>query len=411
MPSRRAVGHSARVAGSRTRTAVLVAAALVVVLGLVGVWAGLRVPVRPVAHTTWAVPQAPPAAAAPTGPRTLTVLGAGDVLLHPPLWEQAAADARAQGRSGYDFGPVFAAVKPDVSAADLAICHLETPLGEAGGPFSGYPSFSVPPQVTLAIKDTGFDTCSTASNHTLDAGEKGVYRTLDALDAAGLHHAGSYRDATSQQNPNIVDVNGVKVAQLSYTFGFNGLQRPAGKGWIANLIDPAAIIAEAKRARVAGAQIVVVSTHWGTEYDFGANADQQRWALQLLAAPEIDLILGCHAHVVQPFEKINGKWVVYGMGNEVARHSDPVDASREGVMPRFTFTETAPGQWRVTKAEALPTWVDLSPQIRVVELPRALADPATPAPQRAVYQAAYDRINKYLRSRGAGLAGLAVAGS
>jgi poly-gamma-glutamate synthesis protein (capsule biosynthesis protein) len=395
----------------RTRTAVLVAAALVVVLALVGVCAGLRPPVHTVPHAAPAAAQVSPPSATPTGPRTLTVLGAGDVLLHPPLWEQAATDAQAQGRSGYDFGPVFAAIKPDVSAADLAICHLETPLGEASGPFSGYPSFNVPPQVTAAIKDTGFDTCSTASNHTFDAGEEGVYRTLDTLDAAGLHHAGSYRDAGAQQTPNIMDVRGVKVAQLSYTFGLNGMQRPAGKAWIANLIDPEAIIAEAKRARAAGAQIVVVSMHWGTEYDFGADADQQRWAMQLLAAPEIDLILGCHAHVVQPFEKINGKWVAYGMGNEVARHEDPVDASREGVMPRFTFTETAPGHWEITKAEALPTWVDLTPKIRIVELPRVLADPATPAPQRAVYQAAYDRISKYLRSRAAGLGGLVVAES
>ncbi len=390
----------------------LAAAAVAVVVTLVAAWVSLGLPVRGVVDAAWVTPPSSASrSSAPAGPRTLTMLGAGDVLLHPPLWEQATADARAVGRSGYDFGPIFAGVKPDVSAADLAICHLETPLGEPGGPFSGYPSFNVPPQVATAIKDTGFDTCSTASNHTLDVGEKGVYRTLDTLDAAGVHHAGSYRNAGEQQTPNIVDVRGVKVAQLSYTFGFNGLQRPTGKAWIANLIDPAAIIAEARRARSAGAQIVVVSVHWGTEYDFGANADQQRWAAQLLAAPEIDLILGCHAHVVQPFEKINGKWVVYGMGNEVARHSDPVDASREGVMPRFTFTETRPGHWEITKAEALPTWVDLTPSIRIVELPKALADPATPAAQRTVYQAALERINRYLRARGAGPAGLVVVGS
>jgi poly-gamma-glutamate synthesis protein (capsule biosynthesis protein) len=194
-------------------------------------------------------------------------------------------------------------------------------------------------------------------------------------------------------------LHGVKVAQLSYTFGFNGLQRPAGRNWIANLIDPAAIIAEARRARAAGAQIVVVSLHWGTEYDHGANADQQRLARQLLAAPEIDLILGCHAHVVQPFEKIGDKWVAYGMGNEIARHSDPVDATREGVMPRFTFTEVAPGRWRVTRAEAIPTWVDLTPDIHMVDLPAALADPATPPAQREIYRAARTRIAGYVRAR------------
>nr|WP_240943211.1 CapA family protein [Planosporangium thailandense] len=379
---------------------------------MVAAWVVLRPAGRPgAAQAVWSTPRKPQAGASPSGPRTLTVIGAGDVLLHPPLWEQAAADAKAQGRSGYDFGPVFAGVKPEVSAADLAICHLETPLGPPGGPFSGYPSFSVPPQVTAALSETGFDDCSTASNHTLDVGEQGVDRTLDALDTAGLHHAGSYRDATAQQTPDIIDVHGVKVADLSYTFGFNGLRRPAGKEWIANLIDPAAIIAEAKRARAAGAQIVIASMHWGTEYDVNADADQVRWAQQLTAAPEIDLILGCHAHVVQPFEKVNGKWVVYGMGNEVARHEDPIDASREGVMPRFTFTESAPGHWEVTKAEAVPTWVDLTPTIHIVELPKVLADPAVPAAQRAVYQAAYNRISTQLRSRGADRTGLTVLGN
>ena len=358
-------------------------------------------------------PASPPAgtasaAATSAGPHTLTVLGAGDVLLHPPLWTQARAD----GGTTYDFNKIFAGVRARVSAADLAVCHLETPLAPPDGPFTGFPQFSVPPQVAPAIRQTGFDTCSTASNHTLDDAEPGVYRTLDALDAAGLHHAGSYRDAVAAATPNIVVVKGVKVAQLSYTFGFNGLSRPAGKDWIANLIDPTAIIAAARRARQAGAEIVVLSLHWGTEYDHGANDDQLRWARELLAAPEIDLILGCHAHVVQPFEKIGDKWVAYGMGNEVARHDDPIDASREGVMPRFTFTKVGPGQWRVTAAEAIPTWVELTPAIRIVDLSAALgsnaAAPGVDAGRQAAYRAAYDRISGYLRARGADAAGLRV---
>lgn len=335
------------------------------------------------------------------GPRTITILGAGDVLLHPPLWAQAAADARAAGTSGYDFDRIFDAVRPDVSGADLAICHLETPLGPPSGPFSGYPTFAVPPQVAAAIAYTGFDSCSTASNHSLDAGPAGIARTVAALDAAGVRHTGTYRSAAAERIPDIIDVRGVKVAQLSYSFGFNGLHRPPGERWLAHLIDPAAIIAEARRARAAGAQIVVVSLHWGTEYDHHANADQRRWARQLLADPDLDLILGCHAHVVQPFEQVNGKWVVYGMGNEIARHTDPIDSNREGVMPRFTLTELAPGRWRVTRAEAIPTWVDLSPAIRLVELPAALADPATPAAARVTYRAAYRRIAGYVLADGA----------
>ena len=162
-----------------------------------------------------------------------------------------------------------------------------------------------------------------------------MYRTLDALDAAGLRHAGSHRNAAGQRTPTLLDINGVHVAHLSYTFGFNGVRRPTGKAWIANLIDSDAILAEARRARSAGADIVVVSLHLVNEYDHTASPAQVSLARRLLARPEIDLILGSHTHVVQQFEEINGKWVVYGMGNQIARQSDAYPARHEGVMPRL----------------------------------------------------------------------------
>jgi poly-gamma-glutamate synthesis protein (capsule biosynthesis protein) len=97
------------------------------------------------------------------------------------------------------------------------------------------------------------------------------------------------------------------------------------------------------------------------------------------------------------------------MGNEVARHEDPVDASREGVMARFTFTRTAPGHWHVTAADAIPTWVELTPAIRIVDLPAALSAGASVNPARqAENQAAYARISGYVRARGADTAGLRV---
>jgi poly-gamma-glutamate synthesis protein (capsule biosynthesis protein) len=296
---------------------------------------------------------------------------------------------------------MFDGVASHISAADLAICHLETPVGPPAGPFSGYPRFSVPPQVVDALRDSGFDTCSTASNHTLDAGEAGAYRTLDVLDAAGLRHAGSHRSAVEQQTVTLLGVGGARVAHLSYTFGLNGLPRPAGKAWIANLIDPDAILGEARRARSAGADIVIVSLHWGNEYNHNPSPAQVSLARRLLAAPEIDLILGSHSHVVQPFEETNGEWVVYGMGNFIARQSDAFPARREGVMPRFTFTEQTTGRWVVTKVEAVATWIDVTPQIRIVDLATAIANRDDSTARRNTYLAAYHRITAYLQSRGA----------
>lgn len=358
-----------------------------------------------------ATPGDPKARRDSSGRRVFTILGAGDVLVHPELTNQARRDAARSGRPGsLDFNPMFRQARATVSGADLAICHLETPLAPPDGPFVGFPKFSVPPQVVDAIRGTGFDACSTASNHTIDQGEAGVKRTLATLDAAKIGHTGSARSQQEALTPRIYTRNGVRVGHLAYALHFNGLQRPAGKEWMANLIEPAKILAAARKLRAAGAEIVVLSMHWGTEYENLPDARQEEWSKPLIASPDIDLILGHHAHVVQPIEKVGQKWIAYGMGNEVARHLEPEFANREGVMARFTFTEMAKGKWRVTLAEAIPTWMDLNPDIRLVDLPTALADPATPANRRAIYQAAEDRIRGYLLARGGASNGLKVLG-
>jgi len=363
------------------------------------------------ARPRW-VEAAPATSASAPGPRasperTLTVLGAGDVLIHPRVWQQAQRDSDA---GGFDFFPMFRPVSKTISGADLALCHLETPLAAPEGPFEGFPTFNAPPQVLRGVTQAGFDGCSTASNHSIDKGEAGVVRTIEAFDAAGLGHTGTSRSAAEAQTPKIYRVQGVKVAHLAYTSGFNGLSRPPGREWLANRIEPDKIIAMAKRARDAGAEIVVLSLHWGTEYQHEPDTDQRNLARVLLASPDIDVILGHHAHVVQPIEKIGGKWVVYGMGNQLARHAEPVNENREGIMARVTFTEEAPKRWKATTIEAIPTWAQLAPDIRLIEPGRVLADPTTPASQRDTCQGVMDRIRRHLFTRGAQKAGLVVAG-
>jgi Bacterial capsule synthesis protein PGA_cap len=396
---------------SRRRRSQLVAVALVAGLAFVALGAGWLASPRSAPPTfPFKTPAeragAGAATSAPARDRTLTVLGAGDVLVHPPVWQQARRDSTT---GGFNFFPMFQPVSQTISGAGLAICHLETPLARPDGPFEGFPTFNVPPQVLQGVKQAGYDGCSTASNHSIDKGEAGVVRTIDAFDAAKLGHTGTFRGAEQANTPMLYTVHGVKVAHLAYTLHFNGLSRPPGKEWLANRIEPDKVIGMAKRARDAGAEIVVLSLHWGTEYQHEPDADQQNLARQILASPHIDVILGHHAHVVQPIEQIGGKWVVYGMGNELARHAEPINDNREGIMARVTFTEQAPKRWKVTKIEAIPTWVDLEPDIRLVELSRAIADPRTPESRRSTYRAAMDRIRGYLFSRGAQQAGLVLA--
>lgn len=345
----------------------------------------------------------------PPNARTVSILGSGDVLIHPPLTEQAHADALAAGAQGYDFDAILGAIAPDVRDADLAICELETPLASPQGPFAGYPEFDAPPQVLTALKHDGYDSCTTASNHSLDQGFAGIVRTLDALDAADLTHTGSARTLREADTPLITTLpNGVRVAELAYSYGFNAHAPPPGKTWSVNPIDVKTILAGAHRAKLAGADIVVVSMHWGTEYDHLATPTQSAQAKALLASPDVDLILGDHAHVVQPMQKINGKWVIYCMGNLIARHDKPVDDNREGVLAKFTFTEISPHVFRATRAEAVPVWVDIAPAIRLIDLPRALSDPSITPQQRAVYQNAVEKIAGYLNAYGAVKDGLVI---
>ncbi|MFJ8578229.1 CapA family protein [Micromonospora sp. NPDC093277] len=358
-----------------------------------------------VAPRTSATPRATSPASGPKN--QLTVVAAGDLLVHPPLTEQAAADAQDAGRSGHDFSRVLAAIRPRVSGADLAICHMETPLADPQGPFTGWPAFSVPPELADAAAWAGFDTCSTASNHSLDEGMEGITRTLDNLDRVGLRHAGTARNADEAARTNILDVAGVKVAQLSYALSFNDIPLPEGKPWAANLIDQEAILAAAHRARAAGAEIVILSMHWGTEYQNAPNDDQLDLAQTLLASPDIDLIIGCHVHVVQPFEKIGRKWVAYGMGNLTARFDDgSPENTQDAVVPEFTFTRTGSAGWEVTNVSVLPTWMEYKPAARVVDLAGAAKDPAVPADRRAHYAEIEKRINGYVDMRGAFEAGL-----
>jgi poly-gamma-glutamate capsule biosynthesis protein CapA/YwtB (metallophosphatase superfamily) len=345
--------------------------------------------------------------ASPTPRRQVTILGAGDVIAHPQVWQQALADGTG---GAYDFFPIFEGVAETISAADLALCHLETPVAAKGATPSGFPLFNAPPEVLDGVRKAGFDGCSTASNHAMDQGATGVARTLDAMDKAGLGHAGTARTPEEATTTKLYDVKGVKIAHLSYTYGF-GVQRPAGKDWMANQIDAEAIKAAARKARESKADIVLLSLHWGTENEHMPSESQDHLAQDLLASPDIDLIFGHHTHSVQAMERIAGKWVVYGLGNELARHSENETSQREGVMARMTLTEQSPGKWQVTKAEAIPTWTEQTPKLRIIELAKLLAGQSISATARKFHQATLDRVVGYLRLRGADAAGLLIAGT
>lgn len=351
-------------------------------------------------------PAKAPAAAEAVAAKPFSLVATGDLLVHDSVIRQAQADA---GGGGYDFRKMLAGAKPLVSQADLAICHMETVYGADGGPFTGYPLFRSPPQIAEAVRDLGYDSCSTASNHTLDDGADGVVRTLDAMKRAGLAHAGSARSAKERRAPTLLKAGDATVAHLAYTYGTNGIPVPEGQPWLVNLIDPDRIIADARAARRAGADVVVASLHWGTEFQEAPDDLQLSLADELTASAtdgrrDIDLVIGTHAHVPQAYEKVNGTWVVYGMGDQIAGvMNDP--RGQMSSAARFTFSPpTTEGEpWQVERAEFVPLLVDNDP-ISVVNLPQAVAED----PGRTDYTAALDTVQNAVLSRGAERDGLTM---
>jgi len=324
----------------------------------------------------------------------MTLAFTGDLLPHLPL----VAVARQYGQQRderYDFKPMLDPMRPVIEAADLAICHLEVPAAANQDRLSGYPTFGGPVELIDAVKVTGYDGCSTASNHSLDQGQAGIGVTLDRFDADGLEHAGTARTAEEGTAVTMYDVGGAKVAHLSYAYGFNGYQLPADAPFAANQIDVNRIHAEATRARQAGAQLVVVSLHWGTEYQHEPDAFQRQTAADLLPWPDIDVIVGHHAHVVQPIEQVDGTYVVWGLGNHLT--NQPQVPKSDGLTAVLSAAKGDDGRYRISQILAVPTWIEPG-TYRVIPIPNALQDPNLSGSLRAQLVASYDRTAAVLHT-------------
>lgn len=281
---------------------------------------------------------------------SVTLAFTGDVLVHRPVWQQAAVYGEP-----FDFGPMFAPVAETISSADLALCHLETPLSATNTGLSGYPTFNAPRQVADALAGVGYDGCSTASNHSFDQGPEGIADTVAVLDEAGLGQAGMAARAEDAGAARY-RVGDVDVAHISATWWLNGLRLPLDQPWLVQLLDVEHLLAQAAAARGAGAEVVVVSVHCCTEYQREPTPYQRDVARALISSPDVDLVVGHHAHVVQPIEEVDGEVIVYGLGNFLsAQRSRP--ATQDGVI---VLTELAlrGDRWSTRSVSAVPTWVE-----------------------------------------------------
>ncbi|MFC8038363.1 CapA family protein [Paenarthrobacter sp. NPDC057355] len=332
--------------------------------------------------------------------RCTTVTVTGDMLVHTQLWQQARADAAAAGQPGYTFVPLLEGQRRYIRNSDLGICHQETPVATPEGPFSAYPSFNVPPQIIAASKDIGYQACTTASNHTIDRGTEGLLRTLDALDAAGLKHTGSYRTEAASKEILMLQTDAAKVAVIEGTYGHNG-QIPEYP-WLVDELDPATMIAKATQARSLGADIVLGVMHAGDEYASEPNAQQQEVAHALVDSGQFTMIYGHHTHSVLPIENYKGTWIVYGLGNGITELSPWYVVNNEGLLVRAQFSQNAAGTWVASDLAWAPSVIVRDPYrwcSVASDAPQGVC--ATPAADAETHQ----RTKTVVESMGAATAG------
>ena len=291
--------------------------------------------------------------------RCTSVLVTGDMLVHTQLWQQAREDAAAAGKPGLDFVPLLEGQRRYIQASDLAICHQETPVAGPDGPFSAYPSFNVPPQIVTAAKAVGYQACTTASNHTIDRGTDGLLRTLDALDAAGLKHTGSYRTEAESQGILMLQTKAARIAVIEGAYGLNG-QYPE-YAWQVDMLDAPTMIAKAQKARALGADIVLGVMHAGDEYASEANAQQKEVAHALVDSGQFTMIYGHHTHSVLPIENYKGTWIVYGLGNGITELSPWYVVNNEGLLVRTQFSQDASGKWAASDLAWAPSVIVRGP--------------------------------------------------
>ena len=257
----------------------------------------------------------------------------GDAMQHAP---QITAAQQADGT--YDYSPCFQHLIDDITWADLAVVNLECPLG--GKPYTGYPCFSAPDSYAQTLRDVGFDLFLTANNHCLDRRDKGLVRTCHVLDSLGIPHIGTYpnQQERNQRIPYIVNVKGIRIAFLDYTYGTNGI--PIQGNVVVDFIDQQVIANDIALARERGAHAICVNLHWGIEYQLKPVATQRTLA-DWLVSQGVDLIIGGHPHVVEPMEVRYSKeydknvLLVYSLGNFISNQSD-ID-TRGGAMVKVSL--------------------------------------------------------------------------
>jgi len=229
----------------------------------------------------------------------ITVIMVGDILLHTPV-EEAARDT--EGHYNYDF--IFANMKDEISAADIAIVNEEVIIGGEELGVSGYPAFNAPYEVGDALVNAGFDVICHATNHALDKGKSGLLNCASYWEKnhPEITMVGINKTEDDYSRVDIIEKKGIRIAILNYTYGTNGIPQPEDMPHAVDMLEEEKVIRDLQYAEV-NADITIVCPHWGTEYRLKPDDSQNYWT-DIFMRYGADVVVGTHPHVIEPIEVV-----------------------------------------------------------------------------------------------------------
>jgi hypothetical protein len=254
-----------------------------------------------------------------------------------------------------------------IASADIAIANFENPAPNAFRYHTSGTVFSADPKLIKGLADAGIDWVGIANNHIGDAGGVGILQTIANLKKDGIKASGAGKNLAAARKPTIITAGGVKVAILAYDTIARYYGASATKAGSAQM-TPGALKTDVAAARKAGAQVVIVFPHWGTEYDPTPFAGQQNLARAAIDAGA-DLVIGNHAHWAGAMEVYKGHPIWYALGNFVFDQtwSEP---TMEGITLELTFRGSTLVQARmrphIILDKAQPNFLDPAGSGRVV---------------------------------------------
>lgn len=310
----------------------------------------------------------------------IKITAVGDLMVH--TWQLNDAYDKETGE--YDFSNDFEMVYDYLAPSDYTIGNLETVFAGAEIGYSDFPMFNTPDSFGYALKEAGFDLLTTANNHSMDKKEAGLLRTLDVLDTLEIAHVGTYRSFEESESFQITDINGIKTAFLSYTYGTNGIPVPKGKEYLINIISEEKIISDLKKVKELEPDLIIVMPHMGNEYETYTKQIFKNWA-DLMINNGADIVIASHPHVLQPMEikeitEADGSqrnaFVIYSMGNFISsQRTEPRDYS---MILNLSISQKDTEKPVIEKVSFIPTWVQFKNQqgmdyVRVLSVYDALS--------------------------------------